>query len=741
MRRTPLTLLSTVGLFAAVGASAAQPPNAGHAPLLHGATVFYDQNGDQTYQLAEEPATVTDAEGYYKLRSLSEPHALTLIGGHHGVFGMAFDGQLSTPKYATQITQATTVLNLMIEELQALSGTAPTEDEYLKSFREARNIFNRAFGITRELDVTAFGTIDDPQVLAINAALHSIMTTVASAYKRAFGEASIRGELIYYEVARSIARYMVRNRDRSSAYLNFGEVDARDFMDSVIRDVGPRVIALRARDKHKFDFDDIAYITAPDIARRATEAVKLVHAHAGDINNDKLRANWAVFQTESIRSTEHDITQGLGLHWTYHSDHNQGWASINKEYIMCGIGQMQSPVNILTADVRPPHKYKHGEFPVLQIHYGQEAGLHMVNNGHTLKVVPKGDNYILVNGERYSLIQFHFHQPSEEQIDGKHFDMVAHFVHANPQGDLAVVAVLFETEGHDANPVLEVALERARGLTKKEHKQHRTVSFDFEEPVGYNLNDMLPANKSYLHYIGSLTTPPCSEGVKWFVLKQPLTISEHQRELYAHKLHLERTNRNIQPLNTRLVYAFGHSFPEHPVAGGPWGGGPWTLSKSDRERMQRRERDLDDTEGARLVLEQLLESYGDSGTSQERAQEKAPVGEKFTRQEIERLQRLLDRLKSAQPAETRPASGIVRPHRQEAREGPHALVRQTQTPMGVPGQGSLAHGAGAPTMSTANDLAFWEAIKDSEVAADYKAYLEVFPDGHFAPLARVRAGY
>ena len=73
MRRTPSILLSTVGLFAAVGASAAQPPNAGHAPLLHGATVFYDQNGDQTYQLAEEPATVTDAEGYYKLTSLSEP--------------------------------------------------------------------------------------------------------------------------------------------------------------------------------------------------------------------------------------------------------------------------------------------------------------------------------------------------------------------------------------------------------------------------------------------------------------------------------------------------------------------------------------------------------------------------------------------------------------------------------------------------------------------------------------------
>ena len=86
--------------------------------------------------------------------------------------------------------------------------------------------------------------------------------------------------------------------------------------------------------------------------------------------------------------------------------------------------------------------------------------------------------------------------------------------------------------------------------------------------------------------------------------------------------------------------------------------------------MQRRERDLDDIEEARLVLEQLLESYGDSATSQERAQEKAPASQKFSRQEIDRLQRLLDRLKSAQPAETRPASSIVRPHRQEAREGP-----------------------------------------------------------------------
>lgn len=330
--------------------------------------------------------------------------------------------------------------------------------------------------------------------------------------------------------------------------------------------MGPRVVLLHARHEHDSYFDDIAFIAGPDIALRANKAANLVHVNLKKADFDTLHTEWASFHDESIRVVEEDVHKGLGLYWTYNEDHNMGWASIHRKYVMCGAGRMQSPVNIVTADVKMSdgHRAKIAEVPLLELQYTQERGLHALNNGHTLQINPKGDNFIRVNGKRYDLIQFHFHQPSEEQIDGQHSDMVVHLVHANADRDLAVVPVLLQADDHEENLVLKTAFDHARALTEEEHKGRATVFFNLEDTnIGYDINALLPERKAYFYYPGSLTTPPCSEGVKWFVMREPTRISKHQVEQYAHDLHLDHTNRSMQQLHGRSVYALRPTMPEH----------------------------------------------------------------------------------------------------------------------------------------------------------------------------------
>lgn len=209
-KHTSIILLIAFGLFnMPFGYAQMLAPNVGQAPMLQAATVFFDENRDGHYDPKEEQGTLTNNTGDYSLNSISTPIPITLTGGQHSIFGNTFEGILSTPKYATQITQSTTVLNFMIDELATASGSSvETQEQHRQFVQEAQNILKSAFGIDPNIDILTIRSDKSSHLFAINAALHSIMNDVAIALETAYGEASKSTETLYYETARSIAKYL-----------------------------------------------------------------------------------------------------------------------------------------------------------------------------------------------------------------------------------------------------------------------------------------------------------------------------------------------------------------------------------------------------------------------------------------------------------------------------------------------------------------------------------------------------
>lgn len=225
-------------------------------------------------------------------------------------------------------------------------------------------------------------------------------------------------------------------------------------------------------------------------------------------------------------------------HWSYggHSG-PQNWASLDPAYLPCGIGRLQSPVDIRTAQARPA-----GLDPI-RFDY-QPVASKVIDNGHTLQLKYDPGSSITLGTRRYELKQLHFHMPSEELVDGRSFPMVAHLVHRDHDGWIAVVAVLL-VEGA-ANPLLEAVLEQA----PPEKNVERTALFK-----RVNASALIPARTPYYTLAGSLTTPPCSEGVRWLVMQEPVQVSRDQLARFA---SLYRGNaRPPQPLNGRSVLSGG----------------------------------------------------------------------------------------------------------------------------------------------------------------------------------------
>ena len=207
------------------------------------------------------------------------------------------------------------------------------------------------------------------------------------------------------------------------------------------------------------------------------------------------------------------------------------WGELQPEFATCKNGHHQSPI-----DIRHP---KNTTLPPIHFEY-KTSPLHIIDNGHTVMVNYSPDSFISVGDKKYALKQFHFHRPSEEKINGKAFDMTVHLVHADDDGKLAVVAVLLQ-EGKDSPLVRELW----NHLPKEKNKE------EFLDSVQINLSQILPADRGYYTFTGSLTTPPCTEGVTWFVLKHPATISAEEIERFS---QLYRDNaRPTQPLYDRVV--------------------------------------------------------------------------------------------------------------------------------------------------------------------------------------------
>ncbi len=223
-----------------------------------------------------------------------------------------------------------------------------------------------------------------------------------------------------------------------------------------------------------------------------------------------------------------------GDHWDY-MGHNgpEHWADISKEFKLCGNGKEQSPINI--SDV------KTANLPVIQFDY-KPGSLEVLNNGHTIQVNHAAGSSITVDGEKYELLQFHFHTPSENIVDGKSFPKEMHLVHKNARGQLAVVGVFTKIGA------------KHRVLNKIwDHMPRKAGEKKMMASVSINAADLLPADRGYYSFNGSLTTPPCSEGVKWMVLKTPIEASSEQIKRF---IQVIGTNaRPVQPTHARRVEA------------------------------------------------------------------------------------------------------------------------------------------------------------------------------------------
>lgn len=225
---------------------------------------------------------------------------------------------------------------------------------------------------------------------------------------------------------------------------------------------------------------------------------------------------------------------GADVHWDY--DGNNGprvWGQLEPDFALCANGKRQSPIPI-----EDDHTLL-GPAETLEFNYTPSSAT-VVNNGHTIQVEVQGENTLVVRGSRYRLVQFHFHTPAEEQINGKHAAMVAHLVHRNDEGQLAVVAVLLEPG--TANTLIDKVWTYMPLDTKDQVRM---------PPGLLNLNELLPADQRYYQFMGSLTTPPCSEGVLWMVLKSPMPISAAQLKLFTQLYPMNA--RPVQPVNGRPV--------------------------------------------------------------------------------------------------------------------------------------------------------------------------------------------
>jgi carbonic anhydrase len=219
-------------------------------------------------------------------------------------------------------------------------------------------------------------------------------------------------------------------------------------------------------------------------------------------------------------------------HWGYSGEGApQNWGKLEKEFAACASGKAQSPIDVaaaVTSELKPlAFEYRGGTAEIL-------------NNGHTVQVNYQPGSTLMADGRRFELKQFHFHAPSENTFNGRHFPLEGHLVHADKDGKLAVVAVMF-SEGA-ANPML-TALWKAMPA-KEGDKRALTAK--------RNALEMLPPERDYYQFSGSLTTPPCSEGVLWLVIKKPVTASKAQLEEFSETVGFAN-NRPVQPLNQRQV--------------------------------------------------------------------------------------------------------------------------------------------------------------------------------------------
>lgn len=232
---------------------------------------------------------------------------------------------------------------------------------------------------------------------------------------------------------------------------------------------------------------------------------------------------------------------GLGsaqtaAHWDYYGKTGPlGWGRLDPAYRLCSQGKEQSPIDIRGAKLNKA-------LQPIEFHY-MAASVELENTGNTVRVNVKPGSYIIANGVRYDLEQFHFHHPGEEAVNGKLTDMDVHLVHKSADGKLAVLAVRLSEERGDANATLATLW------------QHLPTEAGKKESITEMINPggVLPGDRGYWTYMGSLTAPPCTEGVRWFVFEQPVSISRSQLQAFGQLYKIN--SRPLQDRNGRKIEA------------------------------------------------------------------------------------------------------------------------------------------------------------------------------------------
>ena len=211
------------------------------------------------------------------------------------------------------------------------------------------------------------------------------------------------------------------------------------------------------------------------------------------------------------------------------------WGKLDPAWKACAAGKEQSPVDIRSSKLNKALQ------PV-EFHY-MAGPVTLENNGHTVVVHVRPGSYIVADGVRYDLEQFHFHHPGEEAVKGRLSDMVAHLVHRSADGKIAVVAVRLNEDRAQPNALLSTlweSLPKAAGQTTK-----------IDDMV--NAGGLLPADRGYWTYTGSLTAPPCTEGVKWIIFQQAMPLSREQLRAFAAIYPVN--SRPLQDLRGRKIEA------------------------------------------------------------------------------------------------------------------------------------------------------------------------------------------
>lgn len=237
---------------------------------------------------------------------------------------------------------------------------------------------------------------------------------------------------------------------------------------------------------------------------------------------------------KGVRETHHYFHKEEKQHeaeWSYEGARGPSmWGNLCPAYKLAKTGKEQSPIDISDATK--------ANLPKLVFDY-KPAKIDLVYNGHTIQETEEAGSCFEIEAHRYELKQFHFHSPSEHTIDGEHFAMEMHLVHKDAHGGVSVVAVMIQVgeENRAFDPIWNY-------LPTEKNKELRYAA-------KIDATQLLPKDRSYFQYMGSFTTPPCTESVRWFVLRTPIDLSKRQIEKF--RAIVSGNNRPVQPLNDREI--------------------------------------------------------------------------------------------------------------------------------------------------------------------------------------------